>query len=134
MLKLKHFVACESVIRGAGNRPSYINIFDQIYANSVPATHASWTIAVSTKGDPGRTYVEKVEIVRVDTGEVIGQTTTDIEISELGGNTLVINLTNTLFPEYGRYWIKVTVENQDQALTDPELHQIVVTTPPSTEN
>lgn len=110
--KLKNILVCENVIVSFNGQPSLINLVSEITSSAFPAVHPKLTIMVNITGDTGF-YDEKIEIISLlSEKKIIATVGGKIEIKEQGGSSFVGNFINTIFPNEGKYWIKVSINNE----------------------
>lgn len=120
-VKLNYAIFCDQVITEPSGKISIIGAFTRIKSQGVPAVQPKFSVIVNTYGDSGK-YKEKVEIVSKKDNKTIVQVSDEIEIKPGGRNNFVGNLVNVVFPDFGEYWLRVTID-QD-VLTDPDLHYV----------
>ncbi len=127
MLNLNFALVCDSFIPGERSKYSLIEIFDKLIAkNELPASRLRTAVVVGTSGRAG-TYTEHIQIVNQETEEVIMEATGEVTIDKDGSrNVFVANFLGLSFPNYGKYWIKVTIDGQEEPLTDPNKHYVEV--------
>ncbi|GEM_PF-5454552 len=107
-VKIKNIFICENVVVAFNGQISLINLTSEITSTAFPAIHPKLTILVSIFGDEG-SYNEKIEIVSVNEDKVIATVNSKAEIKGTGGNNFIASFINTVFPNEGTYWIKVTI-------------------------
>jgi len=122
-IKLKNIYICENVIVSFNGQLSLINITQEIISTAFPAMHPKLTVLISTVGEEG-TYGEKVEIISLNNDESIASIEGKAEIKSQGGNNFLANFINVIFKEPGRYWIKITIDNN--VVTNEKDHSIIV--------
>ena len=123
-IKLNYALACDQAIVDTAGKISLIGIFGKIYTQSTPAVHSKFTIAINTLGTPGSSYIQKIEIINLQDNKSIISVEGKIEFKEVGINNFFGNFVNTLFPVFGKYWIKVSVDGEP--ITDPEKDYFLV--------
>lgn len=125
-VELNYVFACDQTIVDMQGKISVIGIFDRIGSKTIPAIHPRFTVAVNISGVPGSKLNEKIEIVNLKDGQEKTITTISgpVELKEAGKNIFFGNFINTLFPNPGKYWIKVSVG--DQVLTDKDKNYVMV--------
>jgi len=120
-VKLNYAIVCEQVIVDSRSNVSIVNAFDQIKAKGIPTLHSKFSVIVNTYGEAGK-YDETIEIVNLSTNETIVSVADKIEIKPNGANSFVGNFVNTVFPSFGKYWIKVTADGE--VLTNQDIHHV----------
>jgi hypothetical protein len=124
-VELKNVFICETVVVAFNGQISLINLTSEITSTAFPAIHPKLSILVSISGEIGK-YDEQVEIVKIDSEEKAIATVNGMaEIKGAGGNNFIANFINTVFPDEGKYWIKVTIGKSD-VLTNNDQHAIVL--------
>jgi len=108
-IKLKNIFVCENVIVSFNGQLSLINLVSEITSTAFPALHPRSTILVSVSGESG-SYDEKVEIINLTDDKIIATVSGKIEIKDAGGNNFIASFINIVFPQEGKYWIKVVVD------------------------
>lgn len=104
-----------------------IGIFDIIQASAFPFVHAQLSIALRLRGQAHEIVPLKVELARPN-GEVLITLQHDFTVSTDGSAFIHLNLTNTQFPDAGRYVVKVT--SAGQVLTSHSLQVQKLQAPP----
>jgi hypothetical protein len=123
-VKLNYLIVSEQVITDREDKVSIINIFQKVLASAVPAIHTSLFIVMNTYGEPGK-YKATIDIVSPVDGKIIASASDEIEIRKEGGNNLVARFVNIVFPDFGKYLLKGSVEGIGP-LTNPDLHYVLV--------
>ena len=122
-VKLNFAITCDYAIADANGKVSLIGIFSRINAEGVPTVHSNFYLVVNTYGRPGE-YVEKVEFINLNDSAVIASAEKAMEIKPKGKNTFIYNFVNLIFPEYGKYWFKISVG--ETVLTSADVHHVAV--------
>lgn len=91
-----------------GGKHCIIGIFDVIHAPQFPVVHAAMALALRLRGTPHEMVPLKIELGRPN-GDVLGKSVqADVKLDEAGSYFINMNVTNTEFPEQGRYTIKIS--------------------------
>jgi len=123
-MRLNFILMCDQAFQDpASGKGSIIGIFDTIGAKAVPTVHPRFFVVVNTSGNKG-SYAGTIEIINKKNDEVIASARGMIEMNPKGANTLVVNFVNVVFPAFGSYWLKFTIDGN--ILTTPESHYIRV--------
>jgi len=123
-VKLNYLVTCDSVLFDAANKASIIGIFDKIFSKGVPAVHNKFSVVVNTIGSPGTSYDERIEIINTQDNNPIVSLQGKISFEESGRNNFLGNFVNTVFPNFGKYRIKVSIDGQE--ITNQNEHYVLV--------
>ena len=123
-VKLNYALTCDQAILDQKGKLSLIGIFTNINTTQVPAIHPSFSLVVNTYGKSGR-YKEKIEFFHEETNSVLISGGGEIEIKENSRNTLRLDFMNTIFPHFGKYQIRVTI-NDSWIISDPTIHYVSV--------
>ena len=110
---LQFSVLCDDVRREENGKFMLVGIFEAINAKSFPATHQSMFIANQwVKGEGA--FDQKIQIVNTRDKSIVFQT--DAQHFELANidshHMLVSKFNNTVFPEPGKYWVEVILDNE----------------------
>lgn len=122
-VKLNYALLCEQVIVDQSQKVSIIGAFNTIGATAVPAVHQRLTVIVNLYGDSG-VYPQKIQIINLHDNTVIGEISGTLEVKTGSQSNLIATFLNTVFPAFGKYWIKVMVA--DEVLTNQDLHYVLV--------
>ncbi|MDB5204857.1 MAG: hypothetical protein JWP09_885 [Candidatus Taylorbacteria bacterium] len=119
-IQLKNLYICETAVIAFNGQLSVINLTSEIVSSSFPALCPKLSVVVNVIGDIS-TYRETIEIVDLNSSEVIAKIDGETEIKNGGENNFVGNFLNTVFPREGKYWIKVSI-NRDNVITEQINH------------
>ncbi|MFA6524385.1 MAG: hypothetical protein WC264_02115 [Candidatus Paceibacterota bacterium] len=124
-IKLNYMLVCDQVLIDQKGKGSFIGVFEKIQATSTPAVHSQFSVAVSTIGSPNTSCIQKIEIINLsDNNKMIAFVEKKLEFKETGIANFVGSFINILFPVFGKYWIKVSVDGE--SITDSEKHYVLV--------
>lgn len=123
-IKINYVLMCDQVIVDKYGKISIIGIFNKINAKNTPAIHTRFTITTNIMGRPGTSYAEKIEIINLQDNKSIAFVEGKLEFKETGRNNFFGNFINTIFPVFGKYWIKVSIDGEP--ITDPEKNYVLV--------
>jgi hypothetical protein len=110
-IKLKNVFVCENVILSFNGQMSLINLISDISAKNFPAVHPKLTVVIGITGDSG-IYDEKIEVVSAIDNKTIALVSGKAEINTVKGNNFIANFLNIVFPQEGKYWIKVSINKE----------------------
>lgn len=116
-IKLKNLYICENVVIAFNGQLSLINLTSEINSTAFPAVHPKLTILVSISGEIGE-YDEKIEIVSLFDNKTIATVTGNAKIQAEGGNNFIANFINTIFPQAGKYWVRVSFNRGENIVTE----------------
>lgn len=110
---LQFSVLCDDVRREDNGKFILIGLFEAINSPKFPATHAMlFVVNRWCKGEG--TFTQKIRIVNPKDNALIFQT--DDQVFELGDidrhHTLVSRFNNLVFPQPGKYWIELLLDNE----------------------
>lgn len=123
-VKLNYILACDQVIIDENGKPSFIGVFNKINTKNTPAIHPRFTIATNTTGKLGISFLEKIEIINLNDNNPIASVEAEVKFKEAGMNNFFGNFLNTLFPTFGKYWIKVSIDGTP--ITNSNEHYVLV--------
>ncbi len=126
-VKLNFAVTCDQTIIDDKGKLSILGIFQKIYTQSVPALHNKFTLVINTIGEPKSSYLQKIEIVNPQDNKSIATLEQKIEFKERGSNNFIGNFINTIFPNFGKYFIKITIDNE--VMTNSDVNYISIERP-----
>lgn len=124
-MKLNYAFIAETVSIGQNGKYSLIDVYDIVYGEKLPLTRNPFNVCVSVLGKSGE-YNEKVEIINLKDGSIVARAEEKIEIKNEGRNLFVASFRPIAFPNYGKYWIKVTIDGMEEPLTSPDIHYVLV--------
>ena len=122
-IELENLVICENAILAQEGKVSLINIFSNINSSSFPAIHPKLVIFTVISGDSGR-HTEKIEIVSTSDNQTIAFVESQVDIGDDGRNNFVANFINTVFPQEGDFWVKVSVDGDVLSSQENQGHLI----------
>jgi len=110
---LQFSVLCDDVRREENGKFILIGLFEAINARKFPATHA--TLFVVNRWCKGEgTFTQRIRIINPKDKSVVFHT--DNQVFELGDidrhHTLVSRFSNLVFPEAGKYWVDILLDNE----------------------
>ena len=110
---LQFSVLCDDVRREDNGKFILIGLFEAINAKKFPATHPSlFVVNRWCKGEG--TFTQRIRIINPKDKSVIFQT--DDQVFELGDidryHTLISRFNNLVFPESGKYWVDIFLDNE----------------------
>ncbi|MDD5423056.1 MAG: hypothetical protein WC592_08105 [Candidatus Omnitrophota bacterium] len=110
---LQFSVLCDDVRQENNGKFILIGLFEAINARKFPATHyALFVVNRWCKGEG--TFTQKIRIVNPKDKSVVFQT--DEQVFELPDidrhHTLVSRFNNLVFPNPGKYWVEVLLDNE----------------------
>mgnify|MGYP001560239814 CR=1 FL=1 len=108
-IELKNVFVCENALVSLDGKLSLINIFTEITSKGFPAINPKFTILTSIMGTVGP-HTEIIEIISPD-GSSIAKVEGPADINGPGGNNFLANFINVAFPAEGKYWIKISVDD-----------------------
>jgi hypothetical protein len=123
-VKLNHALICDQVIVDTSGKISIIGMFNRINTKNTPVVHGKFAIVINTSGNPGESYLEKIEIINLQDDKSIASVEGKIEFKSAGINNFFGNFVNILFPVFGKYWIKVSINGDP--ITDPDKNYVLV--------
>ena len=107
---LSFAITCESAIQGENGKYSLINIFTYVAAiHGFPVTYKNFMVATTVKALIGD-HTQRIQIVNERTGIIIASSETRINIKNEDGATLVVDFSNTAFPEPGKYFLQIFLD------------------------
>ena len=122
-VKLNYFVLCENAVLGDRNRVSLINIYDRIYASSVPAMHGRMFLVVNllltSVGEKDKKVLFSLSLKSPSGKELIEnsldlekEVNTKIETQKFGN---IFEVNGVIFTEFGIYEAILSVNNDKLA-------------------
>jgi len=110
---LQFSVLCDDVRREENGKFILIGLFEAINAKKFPATHQ--TLFVVNRWCKGEgTFTQKIRIINTQDSSVVFQT--DDQAFELADidrhHTLVSRFNNLVFPQPGKYWVELLLDNE----------------------
>lgn len=110
---LQFSVLCDDVRREENGKFILIGLFEAINARKFPATHAVlFVVNRWCKGEG--TFTQRIRIINPKDKSAVFQT--DDQVFELGDidkhHTLVSRFNNLVFPEAGKYWVEILLDNE----------------------
>ena len=129
-MKLNYVLVCDYIVVDKTNKVSLINIFNIIHASNFPAVHPRFYIATNTIGEIS-THTQKIEVVNLRNDKIIAKVENNFEIKEGGGNNFIGNFFNAVFDNEGKYWIKITID--ENVYTNKDEHFILLRKRDTTE-
>jgi len=108
MVEVEYLHLCDYAFPGEGGKPCIIGIFESILGQQFPLTHQQMYIAVQFKGTPHERFSLRLELGRPN-GDVLAgmDVPQQLYLSEHGTAFVNAALNNVVFPEHGRYTVKV---------------------------
>jgi hypothetical protein len=98
-------ILCDYAFAAEGGKLCLVGIFDKIYTNAVPSTHAQAAVAFGLLGDDGETVTLRIQIVR-PTGGVLVNVGGPAKLGP-GVTRGHIPLHQLVLPDFGNYAIEV---------------------------
>jgi len=101
----------ENAFFSKDNKLNVIQIFEKINSKSFPALHPDFAISLNFNGGKGFHKV-LVEIISDEDNNKIAEIKKDVEITkEKGMANFIAKVIGLIFPEEGKYKIKVSIDN-----------------------
>ena len=122
--KLNYLLTCDQAFSDEKNKLSIIGVFDRIQSKAVPAIHPRFSIVVNTTGDLNSSHLEKIEIINLQNNLPVASLEQQINFTSSNMHNFLGNFINTLFPNFGKYWIKVSID--EKIITNQEQHYVSV--------
>lgn len=122
--KLNYILICDQAFSDEKNKLSIIGMFDRIQSKNVPAIHPKFSIVVNTTGDLNSSHLEKIEIINLQDNLPVASIENTMDFKGSNIHNFLGNFINTLFPNFGRYWIKVSIDGK--TITNKEQHYVSV--------
>lgn len=130
MVEVEYMHFCDYAFPGENGKPCIIGIFDTIGGPSFPVQHAQLYIAVQLRGAPHEKAPVKIELGRPN-GEVLGALELPgVAMSPDGGAFIQAALQGQVFPEVGRYVLKVISGTRTLQSKSLQLRKIQAGPPP----
>ncbi len=110
---LQFSVMCDDVRREDNGKFMLLGLFEAINARKFPATHPSLFVANRwCKGEGA--FIQKIRIVNPKDNSIIFQTDEQhFEIQDIDRHhTLISKFNNLVFPEPGKYWVEILLDNE----------------------
>lgn len=110
---LQFSVLCDDVRREANGKFMLVGLFEAISAKKFPAAHQSMYVANQwVKGEGA--FDQKIQIVNSRDKAVIFRTDAQhFELPDIDSHhTLISRFNNIVFPEAGKYWIEILLDNE----------------------
>jgi hypothetical protein len=128
MVDVEYMHVCDYAFSAQGGKPSVIGIFETIQGGSFPITHPHMCIAVQLRAQPHARVPVVVELAKPN-GEVLGRIDGEVPASSEGGCFIHLTMVNMVFPEAGRYAVKVSSEGRPLASQSIRVQKMKVTAP-----
>jgi hypothetical protein len=106
MATVEYLHVCDYAFADHSGKPCIIGIFDRIFAQHFPAQHPMMALAMRFRGNAHEVLRLKIELGRPN-GDVVATLQGDITLGPDGSGFMQMNLAGTIFPEPGRYTVKV---------------------------
>lgn len=110
---LQFSVLCDDVKREDNGKFMLLGLFEAINAKEFPATHAAlFVVNRWCKGEGD--FVQKIRIVNSKDGSTVFQTDEQpFQLRDIDAHhTLVTKFSNLQFPNQGKYWLEVLLDNE----------------------
>ncbi len=110
---LQFSVLCDDVRREDNGKFMLIGLFEAINAKSFPATHQ--TLFVVNRWCKGEgAFTQKIRIVNTTDKSMVFQTDDQsFELTDIDRHhTLVSRFNNLVFPNPGKYWMEILLDNE----------------------
>jgi hypothetical protein len=110
---LQFSVLCDDVRREENGKFILIGLFEAINSKVFPATHQMlFVVNRWCKGEG--TFTQKIRIINTKDKSIVFQTDEQgFELTDIDRHhTLVSRFNNLLFPNPGKYWIEVLLDNE----------------------
>jgi len=110
---LQFSVLCDDVRREDNGKFILIGLFEAINAKSFPATHSSlFVVNRWCKGEGS--FTQKIRIINTkDKGKVFETNEQPFNLKDIDSHhTLISRFNNLVFPDPGKYWVEVILDNE----------------------
>lgn len=118
-LKLLYTLFCDDVRLEAGNKLSFMGVFQNIMVQQVPVSLIKFAVVNHWQGEGS--YLSEVRILTPDRQQpVVVSQPTRFEISSGGFADNISFFVNVTFPRAGQYWVQTLVDSnlyEEQTLT-----------------
>jgi hypothetical protein len=118
-LQLVYTILCDDVRLEAGNKLSFMGIFQNIMVQQLPASLIKFAVVNHWKGQG--TYLSEVRILKPDRqGFVVVSQPTSFEINAGGFADNISFFVNVTFPKAGNYFVQTLIDSnlfEEQVLT-----------------
>ena len=110
---LQFSVLCDEVRREDNGKFILIGLFEAINAKGFPATHQALFVANRWCKGEGH-FSQKIRIVNTKDKSIIFQTDEQpFELPDIDSHhTLISRFSNLVFPDAGKYWVEVMLDNE----------------------
>jgi hypothetical protein len=110
---LQFSVLCDDVRREDNGKFMLLGLFEAINARKFPATHAVLFVANRWCKGEGE-FIQKIRIVNSKDGKVVFQTDEQpFKLADIDAHhTLISRFVNLVFPNAGKYWVEVLLDNE----------------------
>jgi len=102
--KVNMFVTCEYVTMGMGERPTVVDVFNNIHFQSIPGTH-NFTLFARLLAEPG-TYPITIQAGREDGEKIIDVFSADITVGESHAHNILVK-EDFSFDQPGQYTFSI---------------------------
>jgi hypothetical protein len=110
---LQFSVLCDDVRREDNGKFMLLGIFEAINAKKFPATHGALFVANQwVKGEGS--FSQKIRIASAKDSSLVFQTDEQsFDLNDIDAHhTLISKFNNLVFPEAGKYWVEIILDNQ----------------------
>ncbi len=110
---LQFSVLCDDVRREDNGKFILVGLFEAINAKKFPAAHAAlWVVNRWCKGEGA--FSQKIRIVNAKNNKPVFQTDDQaFELTDIDRHhTLVSRFNNLVFPDPGKYWVEILLDNE----------------------
>jgi len=118
-LQLVYTILCDDVRLEAGNKLSFMGVFQNIMVQQLPASLIKFAVVNHWKGEG--TYLSEVRILTPDRqGFVVVSQPTSFEINTGGFADNISFFVNVTFPKAGNYFVQTLIDSnlfEEQVLT-----------------
>jgi hypothetical protein len=118
-LNLMYTLFCDDVRLEAGNKLSFMGVFQNIVVQQLPVHLIKFAVVNHWQGQGS--YLSQVQILTPDKSEaLVGSSPTRFEISSGGFADNISFFVNVTFPAPGQYWVQTLIDSnlyEEQSLT-----------------
>ena len=118
-LKLLYTLLCDDVRLEAGNKLSFMGVFQNIIVQELPVSLIKFAVVNHWRGQGN--YLSQVQILTPDRQQAVAASTpTSFEISAGGFADNISFFLNVTFPTAGQYWVQTLIDSnlyEEQMLT-----------------
>jgi len=123
-VKLNYILICDQAFFDEKGKTSIIGTFNRIESKGTPAIHPKFTIVVNIMGDKNTSHIERIEIINLQDNKTIAFIEKQINFKDFDMHNFLGNFVNTIFPTFGKYWIKISIDHN--IISKKDEHYILV--------